>query len=250
LKVDLEEFIAFLKAKLKPPIPIDVITKESAFAQFWYEYVLSVSSKIEPLDPNIADTHNAFLYHIPTVAVVPRSDVFVAFVRKEEYDDVYLAYNYAAVSAMNGRHLYLVPYIDDKVVDLLVRNKINPAVLNEALYILPMLAAIPCTKLLREVPFIKEFLTIRMQSYITSDDVAFAVLGYMLLKLLSLSKSGTVSYKYAFEEVKGVLFRALEKRGIYISEQRLFTTFMEFPVDVVVVAIKEQPRASTKATSS
>jgi len=238
MKVDIEEFLAFMRSKIRPPIPIDVVTKESVFARFWYEYVMSVSSKIEAIDPDIADTHNAFLYHIPTVAVVPRSDVFVAFVRKEEYDDVYLAFNYAAVSALKGRHLYVIPYIDEGAVDLLAKSKINPAVLSESLYALPMFASIPCTQLLKEVPFIREYLTIRMQSYITSDDVAFAVLGYMLLKLLSLSKSDAVSYEYAFKEAKNVLYRALEKRRLHISEQRLSMVFMEFPVDVVVVTIE------------
>jgi len=238
LRVNLEEFVAFLKSRHRPAIPMDVVTKESVFAPFWYDYVTFVSSKVEELDQDIADMHNVLLYHIPTVAVVPRSDVFVVFVRKEEYDDVYLAYNYAVVSMDRGKHLYVVPFIDDRAVDTLVKNKINPAVLNETLYILPTLTTIPCTSLLKEVPLIREFLTIKMQSYITSDDVAFVLLGYILLKLLALSKSQQNEYERVFEEAKSIVLKALEKRLIYVKEHKLSTAYAEFPVDIVVIEIR------------
>jgi len=237
LKVDLEEFIAFLKTKLRPIIPIDVISKESAFAPFWYEYVTFISSRVEGLDPNIADMHNVLLYHIPSVAIVPRKDVFIVFIKKEEFDDIFLAYNSAIVSMNIGKYLYVVPYIDDKVVDVLVRNKINPAVLNEALYILPILTSIPCTNLVKDVPFIKEFLTIRMQSYIMSDDVAITILGYVLLKLLSLSKNTPAFYENTFNEIKNIIFKVLEKRKIYVGEHRISTTFIDFPVEIIVIKI-------------
>jgi len=241
LRVNLEEFIAFLKARLKPTIPIDVISKESTFAPFWYEYITFISSKIEELGSDIVDTHNVLLYHIPTVAIVPRRDVFVVFVRKEEYDDIFLAYNTAIVSMNVGRHLYVVPYIDDRVIDVLVKNKINPAVLNETLYILPILASIPCTSLINDVPFIKELLTIRMQSYITSDDVAITILGYVLLKLLSLSKNTSVQYENMFNEVKNMVFKVLEKRKIHVAEHRISTAFIDFPMEVIVVKIISSP---------
>jgi len=236
LRVDLSEFVAFLKTSFGSAIPVDFVRRETEFAPFWNEYVVHISSLVGEVDPEISDAHNAFLYHVPTVALVPRRDVFIAFVKNEDYDDIYLVYNAAAVSANRGRHLYVVPFIDDKVVDVLVANKVNPAILSETLYMLPILASIPCSNLLRDVPFIKEFMTVRMQSYITSSDVAFTLLGYALLKLLARSKSGLEQYEGVFEEVVNVIFRTLEKK-VLVSRVELTTTFVEFPVDVIVVAI-------------
>jgi len=249
LKVDLGEFVAFLKTSFGTAIPVDFVRQETEFAAFWNEYVVHISSLVEELDPEIANAHNAFLYHVPTVALVPRRDVFIAFVKNEDYDDIYLTYNAAAVSANRGRHLYVVPYIDDKAVDVLVANKVNPAILSETLYMLPMLASIPCSNLLKDVPFIKEFMTIKMQSYITSNDVAYTLLGYVLLKLLARSKSGRERYEGVFEEVEKVVFKTLEKK-VVISKVVLTTTFVEFPVDVVIVAVGRVLDAVPKSSVS
>jgi len=241
LRVCLEDFAGFLKARLKPPIPVELVRSEPVFTPFWRKYVEYVSSALGRIDPRAAEEYGAIASRAPSVAVVPRRDVFIAFAREEEFEDIYLAFNWAAVSAARGRHLHVVPLIGDDAVDALVAGGVNPAVLSEVLYALPALASVPCTALARDLPLVRDLLTLRMHGYLSSSDLGQAVLGYILLKLLSRLKSGgqaCPSYEAVVEEVKSVAVRALEKRMVRVVEYSVSGEFAEFPVDIDVLVVR------------
>lgn len=237
MKVELREFIAFLQSKLKPAIPIEVTTRATSFAPFWQSYVLFISSHLEKVvSSDVSETHNYFLHHIPTVAIVPRRDVFVVFIKKSEYDDVYLAYNASAAAIQSGVYFYVVPYIEKKAVEVAIANRLNPAILSDLLYILPILSSIPCTDLIEETPLIKDYLTIKMHSYIASDDLGQVLLGYTLLKLLSMPLRS--NYEKIFETVKSMILSQLEKRNLYVTNKEIMVEYIEFPIKLNIILIK------------
>jgi len=237
MKIELDAVVPFLKARAKASVPIDFVKDKHLFAQFWYEYVLFVSSKIEEYNPSIAEMHSALIYHIPTVALIPGRYTFLVFVKNSDFEDVYLAYNSAYVSASRERHLYIVPFIDYDAMDALVEIGMNPAVLFETIYILPILVSIPCTRLLDAVPIVKDFLTVRMQSYLSSRDLAQALLGFLMLRLLSVYREGPLQYESAFERVKGIVHRTLTDNGLHVIEHVISTSFADFPVDILVMTV-------------
>lgn len=237
MKIELDEFVAFLRSRIKPAIPVDVLSKTSAFAPFWRNFVSFVSAHVErAVGSNVADTHNSLVHHIPSIAIVPRRDVFIVFIKKNDYDDVYLAYNTAATAVQSNVYFYVVPYIESSAIDAVVANRINPAILIDLLYILPLLSSIPCTSLVDELPFIKDYLTIKMQSYITSDDVGLILLGYTLLKLLSMPVNN--SYEKVFDAVKSLVLKQLEKRGLYVVDREIVVEYVDFSVRLNIVLIK------------
>jgi hypothetical protein len=235
MKIDAREFMAYLQSKLRPPIPIEFENKESRFAPFWTDFVSFISSYLEALEGRaLADNHNYYLYHFPAVAVVPRREMYVVFSKSSDLDDLYLGYNTAYVFAKMGLYYYIVPYISKKAVDKLVNKNINPAVLEELMYTLPMLASMPCTSLIGEVPLVRDYMIIKAQSYVTSSDVATAMFGYTLLRLLSTNAT-------SYEKVYTILLKFVEqfliKKGFHVEKTVHAIAFLDTPIKLQVLKI-------------
>lgn len=232
----MKTFIGFLESKLKPPFPIEFEVK-SFFTTYWYDFVTFVSSYLEQESRELADRHNYYLYHLPTLALIPRIDRYIVFVKKQTYENMYLGYNTAYVFASIRKHYYVVPHIPDNMLVHLVKQNINPAVLCEVLYILPILSSIPCTTLINTIPMIKDHLIIRAQSYLVSSEIALSMLGYILLKLLGKTVPDT--YEEVFNEMKNIIAKILADKNFKINEKQLHVKYLGFPVDIYILEITE-----------
>ena len=203
-----EDFIGYMRMKLRDTTPILFEFKSSSFAPFWHDFITLVSSCLEAfVDKKLANIHSSLLYKFPALAVIPRSDYYLVYVKKpKNFDDLYLGYNTAYVSLLNKTHFYVVPYIKPPAISYLVRKNINPAVLNDVIYILPIISSIPCTKLKDDVRIIKDYLLIKSYTYLLSDDLAQNILGYLLLKF---TKMKNTKYSEVFNKVIDFVKEAL-----------------------------------------
>jgi len=233
----LEDFIGYMKMKLGDAGPILVETRVSAFAPFWHDYVTTISTYLEGIaNKRVADTHNELLYKLPAIAVVPRNDYYIAFAKNpKNVDDIYLAYNTAYVSYYKNTHFYVVPYMKTSSIEKLCRKNVNPAVLQETLYLLPYLAAIACTSLKDEIKLIRELLLVRSYSYLLSDDVAQNVLGYILLKMTKMNEK---NYRTVFEIIINFLKEVFINLEVIHRIEEVMVRYYGITIDLKVIIIQ------------
>ena len=233
--LDLELFVGYLRSRLRPPQPIEFEVCGRRFTPIWHEYVTFVSSHLESVDPELARWHSDLLYRLPSLALVPGEGGYTVYVGNPGFDTVYLGYNSAYVFTSMRRHYYVVPYPHWGAVDTLVEGGVNPATLCELLYTLPVLASIPCTRLLGEVEFVRDLLAVRALSYLASSDTALCLLGYLILELVS--HRGTLDYHNVYSRLWSRVLRVLGERGVEVLERRLQLRFHGFPVTVHTVEL-------------
>jgi len=232
-----EDFAGYVKLKLGNPDFIIFESSAQNFAPFWRDYVLTVSTYLERCgSKKVADVCNALLYKLPQVALAPRKDYFIAFAKnRKNLEDVYLVYNSAYASFNEGVVFTVVPYLKSSSIDKLVKKRANPAILADTLYLVPFLSSIPCTSLKDDALLVKDLLLVRAHSYLTSDDLARNVLGYIMLKALNSEKT---RYAETFNSFLNLVNEALAFLGVEVEVKEQAVSYFENRVVVKLFILR------------
>ncbi|MEM1913107.1 MAG: hypothetical protein QW067_08215 [Thermofilaceae archaeon] len=231
-----EDFAKYLSHLMKSKYPIELVCSLREFAPFWNNFLSFVEGVVQQrLGAGIVRAVDDLYGTPPEVSLVPRFQGFVVYVKNQgNIDDVYLGVNAAHVSLSSGFLPLTVPMLHQKVVKKLIKASFNPVVLEQTLVALPLVAAIPCTDVVKRVALVKDLLTVKYSSYLLNRDLAYNLLGY----ILSLAVGGSCAeYRESFTSLLDVVGSTLRRYDAGFWVEAVGERYFEVYVEVYAVEI-------------